>query len=120
MSPTIITKDGKIKYILGTPGGSAIPSSMVQIIVNLIDFKMNLAEAIAAKRFFSRWWSNEIFIEEEGITKDTKTLIENIGYKVDITDWRMCNAMCIEVDSDKHLFYGAADPRSLNGAAIGY
>jgi gamma-glutamyltranspeptidase/glutathione hydrolase len=120
MSPTIILKDGKLKYILGAPGGPAIPSSLVQIIVNLIDFDMNLAEAIAAKRFFYNWWSNEILVEKGGITKDTKVLLENMGHKINVVNWRMCNTMCIEVDNEKHLYYGVADPRSLNGVAIGY
>jgi gamma-glutamyltranspeptidase/glutathione hydrolase len=119
MSPTIIMKDGKLKYILGTPGGPAIPSTLVQIIANLIDFDMNLAEAISAKRIFGRWRSDEIYLEKDGVTKDTKELLEKMGHKVEITDWR-CNTMCIEVDGKKNLYYGVADPRSLNGVAIGY
>lgn len=119
MSPTIITKNGKLRYILGTPGGPAIPSTLVQIIVNLIDFDMNLAEAISAKRIFGRWRSDEIYLEKDGVTKDTKELLEKMGHKVEVTDWR-CNTMCIAVDGDKNLYYGVADPRSLNGIAIGY
>jgi gamma-glutamyltranspeptidase/glutathione hydrolase len=120
MSPMVITKDGKLKYILGTPGGLAIPSTLVQIIMNLIDFDMNLAEALSAKRVLCQWLSDRINIEKDGVTKDTKDLLEKMGHQVDITDWRICNAMCIAVDGDKNLYYGAADPRSLNGIAIGY
>ena len=120
MSPTIILKDGKLKYILGAPGGSAIPSTLVQIIVNLIDFEMNLAEAISAKRVSGRWRFDEISVEKFGITKDTKELLEKMGHKVEIVDWRMCNTMSIEVCGEKNVFYGVADPRSLTGAAVGY
>jgi len=120
MSPMIIMKNGKLKYILGTPGGLAIPSTLVQIIINLIDFDMNLAEALSAKRVLCQWLSDRINIEKDGVTKDTKDLLEKMGHQVDITDWRICNAMCIEVDGEKNLYYGVADPRSLNGIAIGY
>ena len=120
MAPTIIIKDGKLKYILGTPGGPAIPSTIVQIIVNLLDFEMNLAEAISAKRIFGRWSADQISSEKYAITKDTKELLEKMGHRVDIANWRMCNAMCIEVDKINSLYYGAADPRSLYGIAIGY
>ncbi len=120
MSPTIILKDGKLKYVLGAPGGPAIPSTMVQILINLIDFDLNLAEAVSAKRVSGQWLSDQISIEKDGVTRDTKDLLEKMGHKVEIIDWRICNTMCIEVDSVKNLFYGAADPRSLDGIAIGY
>jgi gamma-glutamyltranspeptidase / glutathione hydrolase len=120
MSPTMILKDGKLKYILGAPGGSAIPSTIVQIIINLIDFNMNLAEAISAKRITGQWSSDQIYVEKLGITRDTKELMEKMGHKVEIIDGRICNTMCIEVNNIDNLYFGVADPRSLNGVAVGY
>lgn len=123
MSPTVVAKDGKPILVLGTPGGLTIPTTVLQIIINVIDFDMNIAEAIAAPRIFRSFPPNEICVEERGISKDTQQLLEMMGHELYISDndgWTFGRAMGIFVDIEKNIFYGAADPRGYQCAALGY
>lgn len=123
MSPTVVSKDGKPILVIGSPGGVTIPTTVLQIIINVIDFDMNIAEAIAAPRIFRSFPSNETCVEERGISKDTQQLLEMMGYELYISDnddWTFGRAMGIFVDLENGLYYGAADPRGYQGAALGY
>lgn len=108
MSPTIILKDGKLFMVVGSPGGARIITTVLQVISNVIDHKMNISEAVSAPRFHMQWLPDEIRIEKFGMTKDTIKALENKGYKiVELPDMGDVNAILI----DNGIFYGTMDPR---------
>ena len=82
MSPTIILKDGKVYMVVGSPGGTRIITTVLQVISNVIDHEMDIAEAVAKPRFHMQWLPDEIRIEKDTLVKDVKVKLENMGYKV--------------------------------------
>src|SRR5690606_7206670 len=72
MTPTILEKDGKLFMVVGTPGGSTIMTSVFQTIVNVIDFGMNMQEAVSAPRFHHQWLPAEVAVEKEAIGKPVR------------------------------------------------
>ncbi|EEE1786086.1 gamma-glutamyltransferase [Salmonella enterica subsp. diarizonae serovar 61:l,v:1,5,7] len=81
MSPTIVVKDGKTWLVTGSPGGSRIITTVLQMVVNTIDFGMNVAEATNAPRFHHQWLPDELRVEK-GFSPDTLKLLEQKGQKV--------------------------------------
>ena len=81
MSPTLVFKDGKVELVTGSPGGSRIITTVLQIIVNVIDHGLNVAEAENAPRAHDQLWPDELRIER-GISPDTIRLLEAMGHKV--------------------------------------
>jgi gamma-glutamyltranspeptidase/glutathione hydrolase len=75
MTPTIVTKDGKLLLVVGTPGGSTIITSVLQTIVNVVDYKMNAKDATHAPRFHHQWLPDAVFIEQPNLLPE-KTLEE--------------------------------------------
>lgn len=80
MTPTIITEDGQLKMIVGTPGGSTIITSVFQTIVNVLDFGMNINEAIQAPRFHHQWLPDIIYCETNAISDNDRKILESIGH----------------------------------------
>ncbi|MBE9561442.1 MAG: gamma-glutamyltransferase, partial [Proteobacteria bacterium] len=115
MSPTIVLKNGKPFIITGSPGGSKIITTTLQVILNVIDHKMNIQEAVNAIRIHHQWQPNEIRIEK-GLNLDTIKLLTNMGHKV-VLKHTMGVASSILLDNG--LYYGASDPRR-SGLALGY
>jgi len=120
MTPTIIAKNGKPYWVIGSPGGQTIISTNVQVTVNLIDFGMNIAEAVAAPRIFHGWMPDETLFQKGVTTLDSRKLYEAMGHKIVEFKGLFGPAMCICIDHEKKLLFGAADPRSANGLAAGY
>ncbi len=116
MSPTIVLKDGKPFLVTGSPGGSRIITTTLQIIMNVIDHGMNIAEATAAPRIHHQWLPDELRIEE-GISPDTILLLEQKGHTVALKD-TMGSTQSIMVTSDG--LYGSSDPRSPGALTLGY
>jgi gamma-glutamyltranspeptidase/glutathione hydrolase len=116
MTPTIVLGNGKLFLITGSPGGSQIITTVLQIITNVIDFGMNIAEATNAVRVHHQWLPDELRIEE-GLSGDTITILGNMGYKC-ITGNTMGSAQSIMKVGG--LLYGANDPRRPGGLAEGY
>ena len=83
MTPTIVLKDGNPFIITGTPGGTTIPTSVFQTIVNLIDFRLSPEEAINAPKFHHQWLPDELQIEK-GFPEEVKKKLEAMGYKIKI------------------------------------
>ena len=81
MSPTIITKDGKPVLILGTPGGSRIITTVLQTILNVVDFQMNIQEAVDAPRIHHQWLPDVTKIEPYALSPDTRRILEGMGYR---------------------------------------
>ena len=80
MSPTIVTKDGKPVMVVGTPGGSRIITAVLHTIINVIDYGMNIQEAIDAPRFHQQWLPNTTNIETFALSPDTKKILEGMGH----------------------------------------
>jgi gamma-glutamyltranspeptidase/glutathione hydrolase len=127
MSPTIITRDGKPVLILGTPGGRRIITTVLQTILNVVDFQMNIQEAVDAPRIHHQWLPDVTNVEPYGLSPDTRRLLENMGYRFDDT-LPANHVAAIMVGSPslegkpvgRNRFYGANDPRRGTGLAQGY
>jgi gamma-glutamyltranspeptidase/glutathione hydrolase len=117
MTPTIIEKEGKLFMVLGTPGGSTIITSVFQTILNVIDYKMTMQEAVDSKKFHHQWLPDLIVIEKKTINNDIKDALIQMGHK--FNERTSIGRMdCILVNEAGKL-EGAADKRGDN-IAIGY
>jgi len=117
MSPTIVVKDGKTWLVTGSPGGSRIITTVLQMIVNSIDFGMNIAEATAAPRFHHQWLPDQLRVEK-GFSPDTLKLLTMKGQQVKVLP-AMGSTQSIMVGPDGTL-YGASDPRTIDDLTAGY
>jgi gamma-glutamyltranspeptidase/glutathione hydrolase len=117
MSPTLVFKDGKLLMATGSPGGSRIISVVLQIILDVIDHGLNVAEAENAPRAHDQLWPDELRIER-GISPDTIRLLEAMGHKVVLRD-AMGSANTIVRTPDGEL-EGASDLRQRGTLAVGY
>jgi gamma-glutamyltranspeptidase/glutathione hydrolase len=118
MSPTMVLKDGKLLLVAGTPGGSKIISTIANVLMGVLDYGLNVQEAVDAPRFHNQWLPDEIRVEEIGISPDTLNLLSQRGYKLAYTGpWS--DAECVMIDPETGERMGASDPRN-GGAAVGY
>jgi len=117
MSPTLVFKDGKLELVTGSPGGSRIITTVLQIIVNVIDHGLNVAEAENAPRAHDQLFPDELRIER-GISPDTIRLLEAMGHKVVVRE-AMGSANTI-LRSPNGVLTGASDPRQRGTLAVGY
>jgi gamma-glutamyltranspeptidase / glutathione hydrolase len=115
MSPTIVLKDGKPVLVTGSPGGSRIISTVLQVIVNVIDHHMDVAAAVAAPRLHHQWLPDEVRVER-GFTEDTLAALRAMGHQV-IEPMGQTSANSIAVTPNGLL--GASDPRSRGAEAAG-
>ena len=116
MSPTIVMKDGKPFLVTGSPGGSRIITTTLQIIMNVIDHRLNIAEASNAVRIHHQWLPDELRVESS-LNRDTISLLEAKGHKVKVQS-AMGSTQSIMV-TDQGIF-GASDPRHSGSEAVGY
>ncbi|KGF70612.1 gamma-glutamyltranspeptidase [Hoeflea sp. BAL378] len=119
MSPTIVLKDGKPYLVTGSPGGSRIITTTLQMISNMIDHKMNVAEATHASRIHHQWLPDEIRVEDGGLSRDTVAALEAKGHTIAVGSV-MGSTQSIHVDADNGLLLGASDPRQTGSATVGY
>jgi gamma-glutamyltranspeptidase/glutathione hydrolase len=127
MSPTIMTKDGKPWMILGTPGGSRIITATIHTILNVIDYGMNVQEAVDAPRFHQQWLPDLTNMDTFGISPDTRKILEGMGHHFGPPQ-PSNHIVAILVGAPavdgkpvgKNRFYGANDPRRSSGLALGY
>ena len=117
MSPTIVLENGKVELVTGSPGGSRIITTVLQIIVDVIDHGLNVAEAEDAPRAHDQLWPDELRIER-GVSADTVRLLEAMGHKVVVRE-AMGSANTIARAPDG-LLTGASDPRQRGTLAVGY
>lgn len=115
MTPTLILKDGEPIIATGSPGGSKIITTTLQVIVNMLDFKMNPLEAVSVSRFHHQWLPDYTRFEK-GISIDTRNLLEKLGHNIKIQS-PMGYAATVSFDPKTKLFYGASDPRHPWGKA---
>ena len=117
MSPTIVKRDGRNFLVTGSPGGSRIITTTLQVLINVIDHHLNIQAAVSAPRVHHQWLPDEIRIEE-GISPDTVRLLEQMGHTVSRKS-AMGASQSIMVGKDG-IMYGGADPRRSTSSAEGY
>jgi len=116
MSPTIVMRDGRNFLVTGSPGGSRIITTTLQVLMNVIDHGLNIQSAVNAPRVHHQWLPDEIRIEE-GVSQDTLRLLELMGHSISRQP-AMGASQSIMVGVDGTLF-GAADPRQSTSLAKG-
>ncbi len=119
MTPTIILKDGKPFLVIGTPGGATIITTVLQVILNIIDYDMNLREAIDAPRIHHQWLPDQIFYEQRALSVDTIEKLKSMGHKLVERKSTSGLAEGIMFDYKNNILLGYSDARGY-GAAIGY
>ncbi len=118
MTPTIVLKDGNPYLIIGSPGGSTILTVVLQVILNCLEFNMDIQEAINQPRIHHQWLPDKIDYEEFGLTLDVKNNLIDKGHK--IGEMKVLGRVeGILIDKDKNIIYGATDSRGY-GSAEGY
>lgn len=116
MSPTIVTKDGRPVLVLGSPGGSTIITAVLQTIVNVIDFGMDIQEAVDAPRVHDQWLPPILFAERFALAPDVRAALEARGHTIEVRGV-MGDVQAIYVDPATGRLTGAADPRREGGVA---
>ncbi|GAC1575901.1 MAG: gamma-glutamyltransferase [Novosphingobium sp.] len=138
MTPTIVTRDGKLAMVVGTPGGSHIPTGVLQVMRNVIDYDMNLADAVNAPRIHEQWLPDQIEVEKQALSPDTMSLLIAKGHKLVEMDYENQIA-AIQVGAPNtgplakppspigaplaatgERLYGVIDPRFPTGSAEGF
>ena len=115
MSPTIVLKDGKPVLVTGTPGGSRIISAVLQIVVDVIDYRMDVAAAVAAPRVHNQWLPDEVRVER-GFPNEVLSELKAKGHNV-VEPLGQTSANSIAVTANGPL--GAPDPRTRGAEAVG-
>jgi gamma-glutamyltranspeptidase/glutathione hydrolase len=117
MTPTIVLRDGKPWMILGTPGGSRIITAVMLTMLNVIDYGMNLQEAVDAPRIHQQWLPDTTFVELRALSPDTVALLKSMGHKLTVPQPEN-HVAAILIEGER--FFGALDPRRATGLALGY
>jgi len=118
MTPTIVLKNNKPYLVIGSPGGSTIMTSVIQVISNILNYKMGIRDAITVPRFHHQWLPDEIVYEEYGLSPETIKAIESKGIIIGNREV-LGRVEGILFDEGKNIFTGLSDPRGF-GKAIGY
>ena len=125
MTPTIVLKDGKLFLVLGSPGGARIITTVANVLIGVVDYRMNIQEAVNAPRFHNQWLPDAVNVEQ-WFSPDTVKSLEQLGHKVEMGetvagDWTpyWADGECIAIDQKTGERLGASDVRN-NGKAVGY
>lgn len=120
MTPTfVLRKDGGLWFALGSPGGPTIINTVLQVIVNVMDYDMNLQQAIDAPRIHHQWLPDEIVEEPLGLSPDTKSLLKSRDHQFNTSPRYMGDVQAIMIEEKSGMRLGASDGRQ-EGVAIGY
>jgi gamma-glutamyltranspeptidase/glutathione hydrolase len=118
MAPTIVTKNGTLRIVAGSPGGSRIITIMLGVLQNIIDYGMDVQAAVNAPRAHHQWLPDTVYLEPGALRPDAQQRLETMGYTFTLQDgWGAAEA--IERD-DSGLLLGGSDRRRPSGAALGY
>ncbi|MBV9783761.1 MAG: gamma-glutamyltransferase [Acidisphaera sp.] len=140
MAPTLVTKDGRIVLVLGSPGGSRIITITLETALNILDYGMAPQEAVDAPRLHHQWLPDKVFVEPFALSPDTRRLLEAMGYDItEQTPWGAAEVIAVgpakgtgggpessgndatrTTGMRPGLLYGANDDRRPAGAAVGY
>ncbi|MEM6611973.1 MAG: gamma-glutamyltransferase [Cyanobacteria bacterium P01_C01_bin.72] len=118
MSPTIVTKDGQVYLVTGSPGGSTIPTTVLQVITNIIDYGMDLEDAVNAPRLHYQGIPNQVRSEAQAITPETLRGLQLRGYKINPSrSWGAAESILVGADG---VMTGINDSRKSAGKALAY
>ena len=119
MAPTIVTRDGKVAMVTGSPGGSRIITIVLETLLNALVYGMNVQQAVDAPRTHMQWLPDQLQYEPGAFSDATASALRTMGYSLDrIDQWG--SAQAIVVDPSTGTLYGGTDRRRLAGSAIGY
>ena len=119
MTPTIVEKDGKLKMVLGTPGGSTIITSVLQNIINIVDYKMGMQESVNKARFHHQWLPDNIRMEPNGFDSTTKDNLKELGYELVERNSLIIGRVDAILMLPNGKLEGGADPRG-DDKAVGF
>ncbi len=117
MTPTIVLRDGALRMVTGSPGGPRIITTTLQSILNVIDYGMDVQEALGAPRFHHQWVPDRILVEPE-IPVDVQEGLRRRGHRVEVSSRHWSSAQAITIDPETGIHEGASDPRG-DGIAQG-
>ena len=120
MSPTLVTKNGKVMMVIGSPGGSRIITITLESILNVIDHNMDIKAAVDTPRIHHQWMPDTVYAEDNAMTPAVRKELEAAGYKFTSgRPWGSAEGIIIGTKDGKRILYGANDARATAGAAIG-
>lgn len=119
MTPTIVEENGKLKMVVGTPGGSTIITSVLQNIVNIVDYNMGMQESVNKARFHHQWMPDYIRMEPNGFDSITKVNLNKLGYKLVERNSLIIGRVDAILVLPNGKLEGGADPRG-DDAAVGF
>lgn len=120
MTPTIVTRDGRLFCVVGSPGGPTIINTVLQILLHLIDDDMDIRQAILAPRLHHQWQPDQIVYERNGLTPEVVQALKTLGHRFAKRPVSLGVAHGIQIDAQTGERLGSADPRWPDGRAIGY
>jgi len=119
MTPTIVEKDGKLWMVLGTPGGSRIITSVLQTLLNVYEFEMDMQQAADAPRFHHQWLPDELYVEDETLSWEVMKTLKNKGYTISQQQAQIIGSITAILILESGKMQAGADKRRDN-AATGY
>jgi gamma-glutamyltranspeptidase/glutathione hydrolase len=119
MTPTIVLEDGKLRYVLGSPGGPRIITTVGNILLSVAEGGLNMQEAVDAPRFHHQYLPDKLYLEP-GFDRDTIDALTKMGYSVSVRNGHWSNGECIAIDPATGELLGGQDHRSHYGKAAGY
>ena len=117
MTPTIVLKDGKLFLVLGSPGGPTIITTVANVLIGVVDFKLDIQAAVNAPRFHNQWLPDGILVEDR-LSPDTINILRSKGHQLKLEHF-WGDAECIMIDPQSGERLAGADGRN-NGKAVGY
>jgi gamma-glutamyltranspeptidase/glutathione hydrolase len=119
MTPTIVTRDGRLFMVTGSPGGRTIIATVLHTILNVIDYGMNAQEAVDAARFYHQWLPDTAYYERNGLSPDTLAILNRLGHTLEpIGVQGIAEIIVVEPRTGK--LAGGSDRRDVDGGAAGY
>jgi gamma-glutamyltranspeptidase/glutathione hydrolase len=119
MTPTIILHDGKLRFVLGSPGGARIITTVANIFLSASEGGLNIQQAVGAPRFHHQYLPDKLYLEP-GFTQETLNGLRSLGYDLEVKDGHWSNGECIAIDPKTGELLGGQDLRSRYGKAAGY
>lgn len=120
MTPTIVTKDDKLFLVLGSPGGPTIITTVANVLMGVIDYGLDIQQAVDAPRFHNQWLPDKVAVERKRFSPDTLKLLQNEGHVIDDHNFYWGDAECIMIDPKTGERLGGHDERHSYGKAAGF
>ena len=119
-TPTIASRNGKLAFVIGSPGGTTIPNTVLQVTINLIDHEMNIQEAVDAARIHHQWLPDSIRYEKYGLAADVLAGLQSRGHNLANPVPAIGQVHGIAIDPKTGVRLGASDSRSVDGKAAAF